>query len=66
MVREIAAAGSVSVPPGARVLDLTGRLVIPGLAGVHDHLFYPTASGQASPPPAEFGQSKYCVGHSSA
>jgi imidazolonepropionase-like amidohydrolase len=47
MIREIGAAGSVSIPPGARVLDLTGRSVIPGLVGMHDHLFYPTASGQA-------------------
>jgi imidazolonepropionase-like amidohydrolase len=46
MIREIAAAGSVSIPSGARVLDLTGRSVIPGLVGMHDHLFYPTASGQ--------------------
>lgn len=47
MIREIGAAGSVSIPSGARVLDLTGRSVIPGLVGMHDHLFYPTASGQA-------------------
>jgi imidazolonepropionase-like amidohydrolase len=46
-IREIGAAGSVSIPSGARVLDLTGRSVIPGLVGMHDHLFYPTASGQA-------------------
>lgn len=46
MIREIGGAGSVSIPSGARVLDLTGRSVIPGLVGMHDHLFYPTASGQ--------------------
>jgi imidazolonepropionase-like amidohydrolase len=46
MIREIGAAGSVSIPAGARVLDLTGRSVIPGLVGMHDHMFYPTASGQ--------------------
>lgn len=45
MIREIGGAGSVSIPSGARVLDLTGRSVIPGLVGMHDHLFYPTASG---------------------
>src|SRR5260370_12927945 len=27
-------------------MDLTGRSVIPGLVGMHDHLFYPAASGQ--------------------
>jgi imidazolonepropionase-like amidohydrolase len=47
MIREIGAAGSVSIPSHARVLDLTGRSVIPGLVGMHDHMFYPTASGQA-------------------
>lgn len=47
MVREIGAAGSIAIPSNAHVLDLTGRSVIPGLVGMHDHLFYPTASGQA-------------------
>jgi imidazolonepropionase-like amidohydrolase len=34
---------SLAVPPGARVLDLAGRTVFPGLVGMHDHLMY-TAS----------------------
>jgi imidazolonepropionase-like amidohydrolase len=29
-------------PPNAKVLDLTGHTVIPGLVGMHEHLFYPT------------------------
>jgi len=29
-------------PPGAKILDLTGRTVIPGLVGMHEHLFYTT------------------------
>jgi len=32
---------SAAYPPGAKVLDLTGKTVIPGLVGMHEHLFYP-------------------------
>ena len=32
--------GSVSVPADARTIDLTGRTVIPGLVGLHDHMYY--------------------------
>jgi imidazolonepropionase-like amidohydrolase len=29
-------------PPNAKVLDLTGKTVMPGIVGMHEHLFYPT------------------------
>src|ERR1700751_4725388 len=29
-------------PPNAKVLDLTSKTVMPGLVGMHEHLFYPT------------------------
>jgi imidazolonepropionase-like amidohydrolase len=29
-------------PPNAKILDLTGHTVMPGLVGMHEHLFYPT------------------------
>ena len=32
---------SIPYPPNAKVLDLTGKTVIPGLVGMHEHLFYP-------------------------
>src|SRR5512147_228650 len=35
--------GNATFPAGAKVLDLSGRTVIPGLVGMHDHLFYPGA-----------------------
>jgi enamidase len=38
-------AASVQLPAGAKVLDLTGKSVIPGLVMVHEHLFYPTGPG---------------------
>jgi len=33
-------AASVRVPPGARVIDATGKFVIPGLWDMHGHLTY--------------------------
>jgi hypothetical protein len=32
-------------PTNAKVLDLSGKTVIPGLVGMHEHLFYPTPKG---------------------
>jgi imidazolonepropionase-like amidohydrolase len=31
---------SVSVPGGARTVDLSGKTVIPGIIGLHDHMYY--------------------------
>ena len=39
--------GQVAVPAAARRLDLTGRSVIPGLVGLHEHLFYPNPDDAA-------------------
>jgi len=44
----IAAVGptaEISVPASAREVDLTGQTAIPGLVGMHDHLFYTTDRG---------------------
>jgi len=32
--------GAVNVPANARTIDLTGRTVIPGIVGLHDHMYY--------------------------
>jgi imidazolonepropionase-like amidohydrolase len=39
-ISTLGGAAAVRVPPGASTLDLPGRTVIPGLVGMHDHLFY--------------------------
>jgi imidazolonepropionase-like amidohydrolase len=41
-------AASTKIPGGAKVLDLAGHTVIPGLVGMHDHMYYPAPAG---PPP---------------
>jgi enamidase len=40
-IRAIGSASSTPAPQGAKVLDLAGRTVMPGLVGMHDHLFFP-------------------------
>lgn len=51
----IAAVGSAPPPEGARVIDGTGMSVMPGIVGMHDHLFYIaqpnlTSAGKAKSP----------------
>jgi imidazolonepropionase-like amidohydrolase len=38
-------AASARIPEGAKVLDLSGRTIIPGLVGMHDHMYYPSPGG---------------------
>ena len=44
-ITSIGATGAVEVPPGAKHLDFTGYTALPGLVGMHDHLFYPAGGG---------------------
>jgi imidazolonepropionase-like amidohydrolase len=46
-IAEVGPAAKVSIPDGARTMDLTGHTVTPGLVGMHDHLFYTAAGGRA-------------------
>ena len=45
VIRAVGADGSVAIPAGARVLDLSGRTVLPGLVMMHEHMFYPSGGG---------------------
>ena len=43
-------AAKIAIPEGAKVLDLSGYTIIPGLVGMHDHMYYPSPQG----PPAMY------------
>jgi imidazolonepropionase-like amidohydrolase len=45
-IAEVGPAARVRAPAGARTIDLRGKTVIPGLVGMHDHLFYTAAGGR--------------------
>jgi imidazolonepropionase-like amidohydrolase len=39
-ITSISSTVNAQIPPGAKVLDLHGHTVYPGLVGMHEHLFY--------------------------
>jgi len=44
-IQSVGPSGQLSVPDGAQRLNLADRTVIPGLVGMHEHLFYPSGGG---------------------
>jgi imidazolonepropionase-like amidohydrolase len=46
-IAQVGPAAQVQIPDGARTMDLNGHTVVPGLVGMHDHLFYTAAGGRA-------------------
>ena len=41
-ISALGSAGSTPLPNGAKVMDLSGHTVMPGIVGLHDHTFYTT------------------------
>jgi imidazolonepropionase-like amidohydrolase len=46
-IAEVGPAAAVQLPAGAHTMDLGGHTVIPGIVGLHDHMFYTAAGGRA-------------------
>lgn len=46
-IQSIGDAASTPAPTGAQVIDLSGKTVLPGLVGMHEHLFYPAGGRTA-------------------
>jgi len=44
-IESVGDASSAGIPKDAHVLDLQGDTVIPGMVGMHDHMFYPMGNG---------------------
>ena len=44
-IQAVGPAAQITVPPGAERMDRPGYTVIPGLVGMHEHLFYPSGRG---------------------
>ena len=47
-IAAVGATGQVQVPSGARTIDGAGHTLVPGMVGMHDHLFYTAGGGRAA------------------
>jgi imidazolonepropionase-like amidohydrolase len=46
-IKSVEPARTATMPPNAQVLDLTGYSVLPGLVGMHNHMFFPMGGSPA-------------------
>ena len=46
-IAAVGPAAEIRVPQGVRTMDLDGHTIIPGMVGMHDHLFYTAVGGRA-------------------
>ena len=49
-IESIGPFSTTAVPPGARVLDLSGHTVIPGQVGLHEHTYFASIDGPSGRP----------------
>src|SRR5262249_4735524 len=42
MITALGDASSTKIPDGAKVMDFSGHTLVPGLVGMHDHMYYPS------------------------
>lgn len=48
-ITAVGPSASVAIPAGAQIMDLTGHTVIPGIIGIHDHMYYSSVNGSLRP-----------------
>jgi len=44
-IQAVGPSSQITLPAGAKVMELAGHTVIPGLIGMHQHMFYPSGGG---------------------
>ncbi len=49
-IRAVGPAASTQVPAGAQVMDLSGHTIMPGIIGLHDHMYYSSPVGGSMRP----------------
>lgn len=49
-IQAVGSSAELPVPSGARTIDLTGHTLIPGLIGLHDHMYYGSPVGGSMRP----------------
>lgn len=53
-ITAIGNSGAVQIPADANRIDLNGATALPGMVGMHEHLFYPAGGGQYHDMPFSF------------